>query len=228
MAKVCIPGAAELLGLAVHEGDVFPEIMVRLAVSSRIRGSGPSVDRARKLQTISTAVVGKVILTRQSWGVERWLQRSELATRKKVLGFSAMWDEASQRLRALIERIPGEACSALNSPSLVTKSQKVIEVMVTLWNIYQARLGETCGGANIEWQPFICKPMFLASTGHEFILAGLFDVLPLNLPDSVAARDWCSNAEAVVVCLCFDSASSNFSAYRYLLKLVASLPNQVS
>lgn len=232
VAALCIPGCAPLLrdmGVEpkVFRGDGPPplEAMCRLAVSPKIRGSGYLVTRVRKLQHVSCSLLGSAALAMQRKGLEQWLEaRSPMGDSggHRVLGFSAMWDEATQKVRALLTKV-----KELSSPTAggnTAAGQTTVSVMVVMGTVHQLTSAEYThdGVRQVErsfvWQPWLAAPLFLSNTSHPFLLEGLGRALPANLmaPNSL---DVClSNGTVFVVSLTFDFASSNVASFAQLVR----------
>ena len=207
-----VPGTGALLGvraptmqqaLSHHMGA-----LVRLAVSPRLKGSGPAVESARNLQNVSVALVARTILGRQRLGLGRWLdaaaaQQAERQDFECLRGFTGMWDEASQRARSL-------------SSTLRSDAPKDVQVMVMLAALFSVLVD----GASREvwqWQPWVCAPLFLAETKHKFLLHGLSTAFPFNMMDVESMRTFSQGAFATIICLGFDFATSNVAAYGHLV-----------
>ena len=215
IAALVIPGCAELAGISMRKsGHQVPmEAMVRLAVSSKVRGSGSSIDRVRRLQTAAFGLVGSSALRLQKEGLSCWLDRSRDGVATHFLrGFQVSWDEASQKLRALVDRMPG--CKDND----IMKSQSSVQIMAVLASVCQ--LETQVDGESVlrrfDYQPWVGRPLILQKTSHAFILEGLLRTCPIDLSDREAMKAWSAHASCTVGIFCFDSASSNLVTMRFL------------
>ena len=122
------PGASSILGIkgsTVSTTDIFS--LFRLALSSKVRGSVLSADRARHAQNCGYVLVAKCALSRQQVGILQWI--GVLAPpQDTVRTSSGMWDEASQNMRVKILR----GCEA--------RCQHVAGVFVMSSGVSEARL----------------------------------------------------------------------------------------
>lgn len=224
VAALCIPGVASLLqapgtsSLQPKQGRLHLPAMTKLAVSPKVKGSGAAIERVRRLQNVSCALLSAAALKLQRAGLERWLvapPKAEVVHR--VLGFSAMWDEASQKLKALLTTVRGmkmkeHVASNMSAP-------KEVQVMCVLGSVHhvQLRAGPSETPELVgQWQPWLAPPLFLTSTAHKYLIEGLARVLPVDLTDIAKVNRWTSGEKSrcVVVTLCFDFASSNVATFR--------------
>ena len=124
-----------------------------------------------------------------------------------------MWDEASQKARAMMLQRMGKHGGT---------SQKNVQVLVTLGAVTQAVVSE-CGDDNsawtmqFEWQPWLAPPLMVESTAHEFVFAGLGKVLPIKFNDEASVKAFLGCADLAVLSLTFDSASSNLTTLQCML-----------
>lgn len=142
LAALCIPGVASLVQLGGKTEDqrrldkLIVKARCRLAVSPRIRGSGPAVEKVRKLQATSCTLLSSATLTNQRRGLEAWLQACcREGVSHRVLGFAAMWDEVSQKLKAMLTNASGSA-SASTATTFQTSAPKDVQVMCTLGSVH--------------------------------------------------------------------------------------------
>ncbi|CAK0797442.1 unnamed protein product, partial [Prorocentrum cordatum] len=162
--------------------------MMQLACSPKIRGGSAAIERVRRLQDQSVAIVGKLCLDRQLRGWQMWLSRAPpvvAGARLFVMrGVSAMWDEASQSSRALLLR--RNLCHDLG------QSQKTVNVMVVLSAAFQAfvqrgrleSISDVQHLLQIEWQPWICAPLFLENTTAKLLFEGLRKTMPIEFANA--------------------------------------------
>ena len=123
------------------------------------------VEKVRKLQNASCAHLAKSALKLQGEGLAQWLQTASEhdAADHQIIGFSLMWDEASQKLKGLLTKPQalGGTARADKSKGAFT-APKQVEVMVAMGHVYQmkATIGES--GAvqrQSKWQPWLA-PVF--------------------------------------------------------------------
>ena len=213
-----IPGAAEVLGVKrPKRGQAPMEAVVQLAMSPRIRGSGPAVECTRSLQNLAVALVGHTALKRQRHGLEQWLSRQaqnpavDGNVDDVMRGFTCMWDEASQQAKAL------RADTFSNAP-------RHVQVMMTLAALYQVNTTASGCDEHWQWQPWMCPPMWLAETKHQFLLLGLLQVLPYKWSDFASMAELCSGSLITIICMCFDFASSNVTGFGRILGSLEAAP----
>lgn len=231
LTALMVPGAAGVLGVAkgvLTKLNHHPpmEAMVRLAISSKVTGSGGDLDRVRRLQHHAYALVGSSALYLQEQGVERWLEEATghaEGGKHFIRGWTLSWDEASQKLRALAGR------SEKLKEVIETRSQSRVDVMATLASVCQMRAEVGVDGhvkRCLDTQPWLCQPLVLERTDAAHLIEGLLRVVPCNLSDKAARKNWCTNALAVIGTFCFDSASSNLLTMRLLIGFLegSSLP----
>lgn len=234
LAALCIPGVSDLLNpdsdtrRKPKKGHLDIDAMSRLAVSPRIRGSGPAVEKVRRLQNLSCALLGKAAMHLQTAGLRGWLQSPPKPdTLHRVIGFSAMWDEASQKIKGLLSKASNFDPSSTTLRKMT--SPKAVQVLVTLGTVHmlEARTGQ--GEQLVRtaiWMPWLAPPLFLPSTSSADVIEGLRRTLPADLTDPESIGTWHqSPQDKVVVTLCFDFAASNVAAMK---RLVASLEESAS
>lgn len=144
VASLCLPGAAALLQPNCHEHArpkaLLVGAMCRLAVSPKVRGIGAAVDKVRRLQNLSCALVANVSMALQRRGLDQWLGRpGGECVQHRVLGVSAAWDEATQNMQALTGSTTA-ADGCLKSHKEV--SSMVVLTTVTSWTRAAATLAE--------------------------------------------------------------------------------------
>eukprot|EP00959_Pyramimonas_sp_CCMP1952_P238624 4986353-Pyramimonas_sp.AAC.1 len=130
-------------------------------------------------------------------------------------GVSAMWDEASQSSRALLLR--RNLCHDLG------QSQKTVNVMVVLGAAFQAfvqrgslqSISDVQHLLQIEWQPWICAPLFLENTTAKLLFEGLRKTMPIEFANARSLELLMVNTDAFIICLSLDSASSNSRRFAY-------------
>jgi len=105
-------------------------------------------------------------------------------------------------------------------------SQRIVQVMVVLSVLFELRA--LPAGDSLQWQPWVCPPLFVEDTKHETLLSGLHRVLPFSFldPDSVAKMS--DGVFLFMFCCCFDFASSNVSAVGKLVALLHGLKESAS
>ena len=106
----CIPGAEHILGInrAPKSHPRKAEAMLRLSVSPPVRGSGSATERCRRLQHHAQPLISNCALELQERGLARWKSRAVACSGNRVThlqGLSFALDEASQRMRALINPV---------------------------------------------------------------------------------------------------------------------------
>ena len=197
--------------------------MMQLACSPKVRGGGGPIEKVRRLQDMSVAIVGKLCLDRQVRGWQSWLSRAPPAAAGArlfaICGVSAMWDEASQASRALLLR---------RSLHDLGQSQKVVNVMVVLGAVFQGAVqrGSLQSSSDvqqliqIEWQPWCCAPLFLENTTAKLLFEGLRKSLPIEFASIRSLELLMLNADAFIISLALDSASSNLAACKMILRYV--------
>lgn len=216
MAALCVPGASGVLQTRSPNSTEHLESLMRLAVSARARGTGPGVDRVRRLQHRGAALLGSMALERQRHGLDLWVAaRSREPLVFTVRGFSVLWDEASQRARTLLQSKPPPG-------TIVCKGQNVVEVLVVLGSVFEMRVRENRGQrvASIEQQPWLCPPLFISGTDAETLTAGLSQVLPVDPRDKDSMGKWCSHVDVVLMVMMFDGASGNIKAVIQMQRLM--------
>ncbi len=196
---ISCPAAAPMLGVRVASSRKLFQAdlanVVRLAVSPRFRGSGPAVEKGRALQSAAVALVARAALSRQRMGLSRWLDNGGHSAppgvdwdQESCRGFTVMWDEASQKSRSL-------KAKATNAP-------RDVQVFVALAAIFSMRSAAgVCD--DVQWQPWLCPAMFLASTKHEYLLESLRKVLPFDYTDRSSLRRFCTGSVFTIVVLGF-------------------------
>ena len=191
----------------------------KLAFSTRVRGADAGVKRVRRLQNKCCALVGALCLEAQHKGFVQWLETAKAEREQhceapfRVHALSAMWDEASQRGRALLKR-------TMQAES-ITHAQKNIEIMNVLAAVCRCRVqpqdapaatrGEATGV--FDWEPWIAAPAVLESTAQPYVLEALARALPVDMLSRASVETFADSADVSVVCLSFDSAASNVAAY---------------
>ena len=73
------------------------------------------------------------------------------------------------------------------------------------------------------WQPWLCAPLFMASTNHTHLLVGLAKVMPWIWHDGSSIRKFCNGSSMTMASLCFDFASSNVRSFAQMLGLLKSI-----
>jgi len=172
------------------------------------------VDRVRRLQHISFALLGETALVRQSEGWSRWI--STEGHEGDMRGLTFMWDEATQRTRANLQR-------KLNPAGRLSKAPRLLELMVVLAAVIQMRMrgdGSTC----LQWQPWLAAPMVMLSTKHEHVLSGLAGALPVNFLDRDSIKAFAQHVAVAMACMCYDSASSNIASVARMIAFLEKLP----
>ena len=100
MCATSLPGAAQMLGVKCPGRRSVPsETLIRVALTPRVRGSGPAVEQCRAVQNSAVAVVARCALAAQERGFNLWLDRRGASASSDVpmmRGCSAMWDEAAK------------------------------------------------------------------------------------------------------------------------------------
>lgn len=230
VAALRLLGATELLGgaadsaLAPYRRKAGPLpllAMCKLAVSAKVRGSGPVVDKVRRLQHISSAMLGASALHLQETGLRAWLLNNPPASDgfHRVLGFSMMWDEAEQKLKALLTKV-GDLRATSTTAKRGPSTQTAVNVMACLGSVHQTTAQVDEHGfvdRKLQWQPRLAAPLFLTSTNKDSILEGLARSMPVDLTNTSEADKWCDRPNTFAVAtLCFDFASSNVAALRHL------------
>ena len=77
-----------------------------------------------------------------------------------------------------------------------SSSIKIVEVMVCLAAVYSGlcTFSPATGGTDLafalEWQPWLCPPIFLMSLAAQFLIASLDKVAPLKLSSASSYGDW--------------------------------------
>lgn len=102
--------------------------------------------KARRLQNISCVLM-------QDQGMRRWFETPpRLEVSHRVLGFSMMWDEASQKRRALLTRL-AELANAQT-----TTYTKDVQVLTTMGSVRMMRAAESEDGEvrrQYRWYPWL-------------------------------------------------------------------------
>lgn len=229
VASLCIPGCGVVMGLPEQGANLYRsnkpwplEAMCRLSVSPRIRGSGAVVERVRKMQNVSVALVGSAALEMQRAGFDKWVVQASApaAGEHRVLGMSIMWDEATQNTKAVLtkmQELPGNTAM-----SRAGNSQTVVQVMVTLGTVHEMTASVLETGQverRSEWQPWVAAPQFVTSTGHAYLLKALSRSMPVALgsPRDVEEFLRCGE-EPFVASMCFDFAASNVRAFATMVQ----------
>ncbi len=194
-----------------------------LAFSPKIRGSGSCIEKCRRLQNRAVALVGKCVVDRQAYGLNRWLEMGLKATESmRVRGVCAMWDEATQKLRALLlDRAQRESLAS----ATLAASKKTAQVMVTLSAVAELALAAELVDGKVErcffCQPWIAGPLFLPSTKAAFVLDGVLRNLPIKIAERESVEKWGKETEFILIVLCFDGASGNIAALKKMISLVS-------
>lgn len=217
VTALCLPGAAPMLGIAPARGDLPMKEVCRLAVSPKIRGSGPMVEKVRRLQNLSTTIMARCALDVQKAGLARLQAASCGHLDHRVLGCSIMWDEASQKARALLTKVASRA-----SPSAPAGSAPLdVQVMISLGavQVLSAIIDEHgVAQRKMMWQPWVMPPLFLTKTSMPFIMEGACRTWPIDLCSEASVAQWTPDDKTVcLVTLCFDFASSNVSTLKCLV-----------
>jgi hypothetical protein len=213
IAALALPGAAEVLGVRAKTLKyASPQALLSLALSPKVRGSGPAVDRARSAQQAGLALVATTVLGAQDKGLWRWIGDGDEngAADSDVRGYSAMWDEASQRARALLQ-----------GPH-VARAQSTVEVFVMLSALHAVTVSD--GIEHWAWQPWLAPPMLLQSTQHRALLDALDSCMPFAFSDKETFVRFGQGVKASILSFNFDYASSNVSAYRHMVFVIGKLP----
>jgi len=118
------------------------------------------VDRVRRLQQMSTALVGQGVLSRQEEGLNLWLNKgSDDGAEAALRGLTCMWDEATQKARAILASVNKKKEA---STKRLLRSQKYVECMVVLASVSSSTMvGEE---EKFEWEPWVCPPLLVKST----------------------------------------------------------------
>lgn len=187
--------------------------LVKLAMSPRVRGSGPAVSHVRKLQNIGAASVGKLALDRQATGLAQWVGRASASSEEHtVKGLIVMWDEATQKTRALLEKKVSPQVIARDGRALGT-APKDVQVLVVLAAVSQVTHdGGVADGDRWEWQPWLCPPLFATSTRAPVLVEGLGKVLLVRITDKASVAEFCKGSALTICCFSHDMASSNVAA----------------
>ena len=142
----CSPWCGESL-FGVARNGRLPDVgaLSRFAMSPRVRGSGSAVDRVRLHQNIGAFLMASAALERQRAGLDAW-SANRAACQHYLRGCTAMWDEASQRLQALMGADNARFVSERG------RAQTAVQVMVVLASVAECRVGLVGGGAEEQWQ----------------------------------------------------------------------------
>lgn len=194
--------------------------MCRLAVSPRVRGSGAAVEKLRKLQATSCALLSNATLKNQRAGLAAWLEsRCRPGVSHRVLGFASMWDEASQKLKAMLTTASGSNSVGTANAFQTSGRPRMSKSCARSAACARWRLGRQEDGSLIRearWQPWISPPRFMAGTSHKFLIEALGRSLPVDLSAEGALGPWVQKqTDHCVITLCFDFASSNVAAFKY-------------
>lgn len=230
VASLCIPGCTGLLG-EVAENALAPYrkrdgplpllAMCKLAVSAKVRGSGAVIDKVRRLQHLSSAMLGASALHLQEQGLQAWLRRAIPAgsTSHRVVGFALMWDEAEQKMKALLAKI-AELKALSQTKEHAPATQTTVNVMVCLASVHNMTVdvdGEGHVSREYQWQPWLAAPLFLTSKNKDCILEGFARSMPVNVMKPEEASTWCRGPNNFFVAtFCFDFAPSNLAAFRHM------------
>ena len=186
------------------------EAMVKLAMSAKVKGSGNEIDRVRKLQHQACAFIGSAALLLQKQGLDHWLEVSAEAkpSRHYLRGWQLSWDEASQKLRAMVGKSP--KLQAMIESKAATR----VEVMAVLASVCQLEATEQSDGSvqrKLDSQPWLASPMVLPKCDTAHIVEGLLRSLPCNVSQHASMKQWCEGATCILGLFCLDSASANLS-----------------
>lgn len=186
VAALTLPGAAAILGVKPKTlKSASPQALLRLALSPKVRGTGPAVDRVRAAQQTGFALVATAALHAQESGLLQWLDapaaprgheggdesqapavpRGHERADAAVRGITAMWDEASQRARALLRG------------RHVSRAQSTVEVLVMLGALHDVTV-DADGVERWAWQPWLAPPILLHSTQHRVLSDALDSCMP--------------------------------------------------
>ena len=210
LLALAIPGAAEILNVRPKSLGVQPiESLMILALSPRVRGSGRSIDRVRGTQSLAVALVARAALARQAEGLLQWLD-PDCCSAGDMRGFSGMWDEATQRSRALLR-------------GLRSSAQALIEVFVLLGSVFSAREGQC--GTRLQWQPWLSAPRLLNDVKQASIMSALDSSLPFQFRDQGSLLRFGQGVCLCILSFCFDMASANVAVYANMVKTISALPD---
>lgn len=226
LAAFCILGCAGMLGATSrgrHQSEVQQEAMLRLSMSHVVRGSGALVEKVRRLQNLSVALVAHSALGLQKQGLQLWLQRpARKSFDHRVFGVAIMWGEASQQLKPLLsrlQRLRGGSATPCHAP-------KDVQIMVVMGcaHLMEAHVDEAGGmKRDFQWQPWLAPPLFLEAATKPHLVEGLARTMPFDLTDLRDAGPLFEDGKTiVVVSLTFDYAASNVASFRHLASCAAS------
>ena len=137
--------------------------------------------------------------------MQLWLCR-ESKPPFRLIGLSAEWDEAGQRMRQLLEHTRSDTGAA----------QKIVHILIAFCSVVQLSATVDDGGRlvwRLQQQPWVCPPMCLLSTAQPYLAEGLARVLPFDLLDPSQYPLWTSGTDLLLVVLGFDAASANLAHY---------------
>lgn len=114
--------------------------MCRLAVSQKVRGSGPAVEKVRRLQSLSCTLLGSAALRFQNEGLQVWLDDAPAEGHLRVLVCSLMWDEAAQKMRARLSRAMFNTGATQGGEQRQLAAPKDVPVMMVMGALYKTPL----------------------------------------------------------------------------------------
>ena len=133
---------------------------------------------------------------------------------------AGQWDETSQRVRALIATL-----SQRSRPGEITAHRKCsMQVMMTLFWMWRI-VGETATRS----QPYYDRGHLLLRQTADFLLEGVTRTSPWRFDSIPDMRKLAAACNVLLLCLCFDRASSNWSVASWIVwsLMIAGMPLNV-
>lgn len=141
-----------------------------------------------------------------------------------------MWDEASQKLKALLASVGGPESAGAQRPTMSAPKEAQVLVATSIVHMMEASHPDANGDIvrQSQWQPWLAPPMFMLGTTRGHLVEGLRRILPIDLSEKESLCEWAGQVSGkIVVTLRFDYASSNVSLYKTYAAVVESMERPV-
>lgn len=189
---------------------------------------GRATERERRWQKLGVTLMASCIRDTQQKHFADFAYkfgRAVLATPQEepntmitFMAVNVMWDEASQRMKAALDKAARYKPKRLDPKRAMLKETDMpvnTAVMVVLARMHLDI--ETEAGRAERWEPWVCPPSILTKANANSIVNGLLNSYPLPLEQLDKTKDIVQAFKGVVLAFGFDSASANLRAYRFLL-----------
>lgn len=189
--------------------------MMTLAMLPRLRGRRQMA--AEKMQKRAACLIAECIQARQREWLARLLANARSgADRAEATTFSISFafDEAQQRMRSMVDKMPAMNCGIRATAMPVASSVMVALCRVCLASCRQGSSNERCS------EPWVCPLRYLTKSNANCLLQGVLRSYPIDLESPQTFRELGTLFCFVWLAWSVDSAAANLSAMRWVMDIV--------